>query len=283
MHATTASTSASSSTTTGALPPSSRCTRARCADAAAAIALPVRTEPVSDTIRTAGWVTIASPTGLPRPHDDVEDAGRQHLERELGQPQRRQRRELGWLQHDRVARRQRRRDLPDRHRQRVVPRRDLADDAHRLATNHRRVALDVLAGGAALEHPRRAGEEAQVIRAQRDLLGGRPQWLADVGGLDPGELVGVLVQQVGELEQRRGARDRASPTPSAGPAARAASTAARTSSTVALGISASTSSLAGLSTGSLSVPRPSTSSPPITSCIAIAHSSGQVLSNQVSA
>ena len=27
----------------------------------------MRTEPVSDTMRTAGCVTIASPTGLPRP------------------------------------------------------------------------------------------------------------------------------------------------------------------------------------------------------------------------
>ena len=75
MHATTASTSASSSTTTGALPPSSRCTRASVCDAAAAIALPVRTEPVSDTIRTAGCVTIASPTGLPRPATTLKTPG----------------------------------------------------------------------------------------------------------------------------------------------------------------------------------------------------------------
>jgi len=65
--ATTASTLASSSTTTGALPPSSRCTRASVSAAARAIALPVPTEPVSDTIRIAGWVTSDVPTGSPWP------------------------------------------------------------------------------------------------------------------------------------------------------------------------------------------------------------------------
>jgi hypothetical protein len=45
------------------------------AEAAAATALPVRTEPVSDTIRTAGWLTIASPTGLPRPATTLSTPG----------------------------------------------------------------------------------------------------------------------------------------------------------------------------------------------------------------
>ena len=45
--------------------------------------------------------------------------------------QRGQRRRLGRLQHDRVAARQRRRDLPRRHQQREVPRDDLAGDAER--------------------------------------------------------------------------------------------------------------------------------------------------------
>ena len=35
----------------------------------------MRTDPVSDTIRTAGWVTIASPTGLPRPHTTLRTPG----------------------------------------------------------------------------------------------------------------------------------------------------------------------------------------------------------------
>ena len=76
--------------------------------------------------RLAGRVVVAA-------GDDVEHARGQELGRELGQPQRRQRRRLGGLEHDRVAGRQRRADLPDRHHQRVVPRRDLADHADRLA------------------------------------------------------------------------------------------------------------------------------------------------------
>ena len=60
---------------------------------------------------------------------------------ELGQRERGQRRHRRGLEHDRVARRERRAQLPDRHHQRVVPRRDLADDADRLAPDHARPAL----------------------------------------------------------------------------------------------------------------------------------------------
>ena len=56
---------------------------------------------------------------------DVEDAGRQAgLDREVGEQRARQRRPLGRLQHDRGARRQRRRGLPRREHERRVPRRD---------------------------------------------------------------------------------------------------------------------------------------------------------------
>src|SRR6266545_1579154 len=54
------------------------------------------------------------------------DAG---LGRQLGQHQRGQRRGRRGLEHDGAAGRQRRADLPDRHHQRVVPWRDLADHA----------------------------------------------------------------------------------------------------------------------------------------------------------
>ena len=53
--------SASSNTTTGALPPSSRWTRLRSAAAAPATCMPARTEPVIDTIAGVGWSTIARP------------------------------------------------------------------------------------------------------------------------------------------------------------------------------------------------------------------------------
>ena len=61
----TASMSASSKTTTGALPPSSRCTRLSESAAVRAIHLPVSTEPVSEIMSTSSWVTSAAPVSLP--------------------------------------------------------------------------------------------------------------------------------------------------------------------------------------------------------------------------
>ena len=58
--------SASSKITTGALPPSSRCTRLSVSAAARAIHLPVSTEPVSETMRMSGCWTSAWPVS-PRP------------------------------------------------------------------------------------------------------------------------------------------------------------------------------------------------------------------------
>ena len=52
---------------TGALPPSSRCVRFRCAAAACSTFLPVATSPVSETMRTPGWATNGAPTLSPRP------------------------------------------------------------------------------------------------------------------------------------------------------------------------------------------------------------------------
>ena len=59
--------SASSKTITGALPPSSKCTRLSVSAAARAMPLPVATLPVSETSAISGWRTIASPTPGPSP------------------------------------------------------------------------------------------------------------------------------------------------------------------------------------------------------------------------
>ena len=61
MAAAAASTSTSSKTTTGALPPSSRCTRFRSVAADAATSMPARVEPVMDTSLGVGWATSARP------------------------------------------------------------------------------------------------------------------------------------------------------------------------------------------------------------------------------
>lgn len=57
------STSASGNTSTGALPPSSRCNRLRLLSAEACSSrLPVRVDPVSEDIRTRSWSTSRAPT-----------------------------------------------------------------------------------------------------------------------------------------------------------------------------------------------------------------------------
>ena len=133
---------------------------------------------------------------------DLEHARRQHLLRELDEPQHRQRRLLGRLDDLDVAGRERRPHLPHRHEERVVPRADPGHDAERLAANHRRVAGDVLRRRLALEVSGRAGEEAQVVGHDPRLVHRHPPWLADVLRLEPRELLGVLVDHVGELEQQ---------------------------------------------------------------------------------
>src|SRR6478609_6692946 len=95
--------SASGNTITGALPPSSRCTRLRSLAAAPATSMPARTEPVIETI--CGILCSMS------------------------------RRPVARLEYDGVPRGQRGRDLPDHHHQRVVPGGHLAHHADRLAPN----------------------------------------------------------------------------------------------------------------------------------------------------
>ena len=132
--------SASAKTMFADLPPSSSVTRLIVCAAPAAIDRPTSVEPVKAIFATSGCSTRRCRTRA-RPGDDVDDAlGDPGLERELLEPQRRQRRQLGRLEHHGVAGGQRRRELPRRDRQREVPRRDQADDPERLAERHRHPA-----------------------------------------------------------------------------------------------------------------------------------------------
>ena len=76
------------------------------------------------------------------------------------------------------------------------------DDPERLAADHRRVALDVLAGRLALEHARGAGEEAEVVGGERHLVARGHERLADVQRLELRELLGVLLHHVRERVQQ---------------------------------------------------------------------------------
>ena len=137
--------------------------------------------------------------------DDVEDALRKQITGELGKSDRGQRGVLGRFDDQRVTGHQRRADLPDRHQQGVVPGRDRTDDAERVTADHAGVAGEVLTGRTALEDPGGAGEEAEMIDDHLHLLLGEADRLADVDGLQTGELGLGRLEPVGELQQRPGA------------------------------------------------------------------------------
>ena len=137
--------------------------------------------------------------------DDAQHAGGQNVLRELGEAKERQRRLLGGLKDLAVARGDRRSELPDRHHERVVPRADAPHDPERLAPDHRRVPGDVLARGLSLEVARGARKEAQVVGRERHLVARGHERLAHVARFELRELLGVLIEHVGELVQELGA------------------------------------------------------------------------------
>src|SRR5213594_509818 len=80
------------------------------------------------------------------------------LANDLAEEECRERSEFSWLQDDRGARRECRRDLPRQHEEREVPRNDLADDADALA-----------AGELGIEELRPARVVIEVARDERDV------------------------------------------------------------------------------------------------------------------
>ncbi len=129
-------------------------------------------------------------------HDPLGDPG---LETELTEPDGRERRELGGLEDDRVPARERGPELPARDVRREVPGDDEPDHAERLAERR---------GDAACYRDRlaevlvdRAGVEVEHLRDHADLAAGAGDRLADVLGLDPGELFEVVLDQAREPPQ----------------------------------------------------------------------------------
>ena len=166
--------------------------------------LPVATSPVSEIIATFGWLISALPTRLAAPEDDIDDAFGKDVGDELGELQHGERRLLGRLDHDGVAAGERRRQLPGRHHQRIVPRRDRGDDADRIAPDHRRVARQILAGDRAVHDAHRAREEAEAVDDRRDLVAEHGVDAACRNSAPPARRsLGVRLDAVGELEQGR--------------------------------------------------------------------------------
>ena len=139
--------------------------------------------------------------GLAQAVEDVDDAGREaRLLGQLGDAQGRQRRLLGRLHHDGVPAGQGRAPLPRQHQQREVPGDDLADHADRLpqgvrqevAPDRDRPALDLVGP---------AGVVAQGVADALHVALGVGDRLAAVERFERGELGGVLLDQVGQLEE----------------------------------------------------------------------------------
>ena len=131
---------------------------------------------------------------LARPRDDVDDARRQvGLAADLGEEQRRERRRRGGLEHDGVARGERRRDLPGQHQQREVPRDDLGGDAERL--RH-------AAGERVVELVGPAGVVPEVGRRERHVdVAALLDRLARVHRFEDGELAAALLEDPRDPEQ----------------------------------------------------------------------------------
>ena len=126
--------------------------------------------------------------------DDVQDAfGDAGLECELGEPERRERRQLGGLEDDGVAASECGAELPGGDVEREVPGDDEADDAERLAERHVDAAGD--GDGLAVALVDRAGVEVEDVGNHANLAAGAADRLADVGGFDPRELLVVLFDE----------------------------------------------------------------------------------------
>ena len=142
---------------------------------------------------------------LPHPLDDVEDARRKVCFcEEVGQERARERRPLGWFEDHGAARREGRRGLPGGEHKRGVPRCDHGrrPRGHALHAVPRTLRTPV----ALLVGDGEVGVRPVVARPARDHTGAqRPQQHGHVGVLDGREPVDVLVDEVGETAQVRGA------------------------------------------------------------------------------
>ena len=160
-------------------------------------ARPTAVEPVNAILSMSGCSTSACPVGAGA-GDDVDDAGRQlGLLADLGEQQRGERRGLGRLEHDGVAGRERRRDLPGQHHQREVPRDDLAGDAERLRVRAETGVAELVGPARVVEEPLRDERDVDVAR----LL----DRLAVVERLQHRELAAALGDDAGDAVEVLGA------------------------------------------------------------------------------
>ena len=185
--------SASASTTTPFLPPSSSETRFSRRAARSAICVPVAELPVNETTATSGLSTIALPTSAPAAGHEVDDARREPgLGHQLDQERRAVRRVRRRLEDHDVAGDQGRHHLPARDGHREVPGRDDPGDAKRLADAHRPLVGE-LRGDRLAGHPAAfAGHQVGDVDPFLDVAARLGQDLAHLAGHRPGEPLLVL-------------------------------------------------------------------------------------------
>ena len=170
---------------------------------------PTSVEPVNAILSTAGWRARASPMTPPGPLTTLRTpSGSPASAASSASRSARQRRLARGLEHDRVARRERRPELPGGDDQRVVPGHDRGDHADRLAGDERQrvrsgradLAVDLVdrlrvplegRGGARDVHPERVADR-----------------LADVERLEQRQLVEVLADELRQPQQDALARGR---------------------------------------------------------------------------
>ena len=137
--------------------------------------------------------------------DHVEHAGGNDVLGQTRELEHRQARGRGGFEHGAVARGEHGSELPCRHEEREVPGNDLADDADGLMQHERHHVAGQHVGLAGVGE-QAAGEVAEVVDRVRDVDGARlADGLAVVERLDKGEMLGVLLDDVGDLVQDDGA------------------------------------------------------------------------------
>ena len=152
---------ASSKTMFAALPPSSRVTFLSVPATCLAIARPTRGRAgEGDLVDVRRARTSAAPVSPAPVMMLTTPGGRSACCRISAKMQRRERRGLRGLQHDRVARGERRGDLPREHEQREVPRDDLRGDAERARVRAEAGVVELVGPAGVVEEPR--GDEGHV-------------------------------------------------------------------------------------------------------------------------
>ncbi len=175
------------------------------------ISLPTSVEPVKATLSTSMMLGDGRAGGFAVTGNDVDHAvGEAGFLGQLADAQRRQRRLLGRLEHDRASRRQRRAPLPRLHQQREIPGDDLPDHADRLMTGVAEIrAVD--RDGLAFDLVGPAGIVAVAIDRQRQIGGSAVvDRLAVVQRFQRGQFFEILFDQVGQLVSSARVRGRSS-------------------------------------------------------------------------